>query len=61
MSELNKGDVVKQVEAIHALEGMTKEIAPAWFNKLTDDYVGGRISNENAKKIALDKIKKGEY
>lgn len=50
-------EIVEQVDAIHRLEGFTPEDAPDWFKDLTEDYVLGRVTAEEATQKALDLIK----
>lgn len=50
-------EIVEQVDAIHRLEGFSPEGAPGWFKELTEDYVLGRVTAEEATQKALALIK----
>jgi hypothetical protein len=56
-TEADRRKIVEQVDAIHRLEGFDPEDAPQWFHDLTEDYVQGRVTAEQATQIALAKIK----
>lgn len=49
-------EIVEQVDAVHRLEGFKPEEAPDWFKELTEDYVLGNVSAEEATQKALELI-----
>ncbi|MDZ4262246.1 MAG: antitoxin VbhA family protein [Pseudomonadota bacterium] len=50
-------EIVEQVDAIHRLEGFKPEKAPDWFKELTEDYIMGNVTAEQATQKALEFIK----
>ncbi len=50
-------EIVEQVDAINRLEGFKPEDAPDWFKELTEDYIVGNITAEEATQKALEFIK----
>lgn len=50
-------EIVEQVDAIHRLEGFAPEDAPDWFKELTEDYILGNVTAEEATQKALALIK----
>lgn len=54
-------NIVEQVEASHNLEGMSTKDAPQWFHDLTQDYIDGKVTAEEASKIGLARLKAGDY
>lgn len=51
-------EIVEQVDAIHRLEGFDPDGAPQWFHDLTEAYVQGKVTAEQATQIALARITK---
>lgn len=49
-------EIVEQVDAIHKLEGFDPECAPQWFHDLTEAYIQGKVSAEQATQFALARI-----
>ena len=49
-------EIVEQVDAIHKLEGFDPESAPQWFHDLTEAYIQGKVSAEQATQFALARI-----
>jgi hypothetical protein len=47
---------VEQSEAISRLEGFRPEDAPQWFHDLTEAYIQGKVSAEQATQFALARI-----
>lgn len=52
----NRREIVEQVDAIHKLEGFDPESAPQWFHDLTEAYIQGKVSAEQATQFALARI-----
>lgn len=51
-------EIVEQVDAIHRLEGFKPEEDPYWFKELTEDYIVGKVTAEEATQKALEFIKR---
>lgn len=49
-------EIVEQVDAIHKLEGFDPESAPQWYHDLTEAYIQGKVSAEQATQFALARI-----
>lgn len=54
-------EIVSDTKAILELEGMTTTDAPEWFHSVMNDYVEGNLSIEDARKIAMDHLSKGNF
>jgi hypothetical protein len=54
--EFAKREIVAQINAIHRLEGFDPGDAPQWFHDLTEAYVQGKVTAEQATQIALARI-----
>ena len=55
-TELAQREIVEHVDAIHRLEGFDPDDAPQWFQDLTEAYVQGKVTAEQATQIALARI-----
>lgn len=51
-------EIIGQIDAIHRLEGFSPEDAPQWFHDLTEAYVQGKVTAEQATQVALARITK---
>jgi len=58
MTPEQRRENVEQVEAVERLEGFNPEGAPQWFHDLTEAYIQGKVSAEQATQFALDLMKK---
>ena len=58
MTPEQRRENVEQSEAIGRLEGFNPEDAPQWFHDLTEAYIQGKVSAEQATQFALDLMKK---
>jgi hypothetical protein len=58
MTPEERRENVEQVEAVERLEGFHPEDAPQWFHDLTEAYIQGKVSAEQATQFALDLMKK---
>jgi hypothetical protein len=58
MTPEQRRENVEQSEAICRLEGFNPEDAPQWFHDLTEAYIQGKVSAEQATQFALDLMKK---
>ena len=58
MTPEERRENVEQVEAVERLEGFNPEDAPQWFHDLTEAYIQGKVSAEQATQFALDLMKK---
>jgi hypothetical protein len=58
MTPEQRRENVEQSEAIGRLEGFNPEAAPQWFHDLTEAYIQGKVSAEQATQFALDLMKK---
>jgi hypothetical protein len=56
MTPEERRENVEQSEAISRLEGFNPEGAPQWFHDLTEAYIQGKVSAEQATQFALDRI-----
>jgi Antitoxin VbhA len=54
--ERARREIVEQVDAIHKLEGFDPESAPQWFHDLTEAYIQGKVTAEQATQLALARI-----
>lgn len=54
--EFAKREIVEQVNAFSRLEGFEPSDAPQWFHDLTEAYVQGKVTAEQATQIALARI-----
>lgn len=57
-TELTRREIVEQVDAIHRLEGFDPDDAPQWFHELTEAYIQGKVTAEQATQIALARLTK---
>ena len=55
-TEAERRENVEQSEAISRLEGFNPEDAPQWFHDLTEAYIQGKVSAEQATQFALARI-----
>ena len=58
MTPEERRENVEQVEAMARLEGFDPEDVPQWFHDLTEAYIQGKVSAEQATQFALDLMKK---
>jgi hypothetical protein len=58
MTPEERRENVEQTEAIQRLEGFNPEDSPQWFHDLTEAYIQGKVSAEQATQFALDLMKK---
>jgi hypothetical protein len=58
MTPEERRENVEQVEAVGRLEGFNPKEAPQWFHDLTEAYIQGKVSAEQATQFALDLMKK---
>ena len=58
MTPEERRENVEQMEAVERLEGFNPEDAPQWFHDLTEAYIQGKVSAEQATQFALDRMKK---
>lgn len=58
MTPEERRENVEQVEAVERLEGFSPEDAPQWFHDLTEAYIQGKVSAEQATQFALDLMNK---
>jgi hypothetical protein len=56
MTPEERRENVDQVEAVERLEGFNPEDAPQWFHDLTEAYIQGKVSAEQARQFALARI-----
>lgn len=56
MTPEERRENVEQVEAVERLEGFNPEDAPQWFHDLTEAYIQGKVSAEQATQFALARI-----
>lgn len=56
MTPEERRENVEQSEAISRLEGFNPEDAPQWFHDLTEAYIQGKVSAEQATQFALARI-----
>ena len=56
MTPEQRRENVEQSEAIGRLEGFNPEDAPQWFHDLTEAYIQGKVSAEQATQFALARI-----
>jgi len=56
MTPEERRENVEQSEAIGRLEGFNPEDAPQWFHDLTEAYIQGKVSAEQATQFALARI-----
>jgi hypothetical protein len=57
-TELARRKIVDQVDAINRLEGFDPDDAPQWFHELTEAYIQGKVTAEQATQVALARITK---
>ena len=60
-TESERRENVEQVEAMHKLEGFDITDTPQWFKELTDDYIKGKVTAEEASKIGHERLKAGDF
>jgi hypothetical protein len=56
MTPEERRENVEQSEAIGRLEGFNPDDAPQWFHDLTEAYIQGKVSAEQATQFALARI-----
>jgi hypothetical protein len=56
MTPEQRRENVEQSEAIGRLEGFNPADAPQWFHDLTEAYIQGKVSAEQARQFALARI-----
>ncbi len=56
MTPEQRRENVEQSEAIGRLAGFNPEDAPQWFHDLTEAYIQGKVSAEQATQFALARI-----
>lgn len=54
--EQARREIVEQIEAVERLEGFNPDDAPQWFHDLTEAYIHGKVSAEQATQFALARI-----
>lgn len=60
-TESERRENVEQVEAMQRLEGFDTTDTPKWFKELTDDYIKGKVTAEEASLIGHKRLQAGDF
>lgn len=60
-TEAERREIVEQTDAIHRLSGFDTEDSPQWFKELTEDFISGKVTAEEASKIGHENLKAGNF